>query len=196
MSELVASLKGPTGQDPWLVLHAEDAETLDHLLDEVSGDLMAKVYNVNKIFQNVQAVAPLAPSPSVPQSSSAAPQPQPATQNPPPAAWQPPEVPQYQPPAAQTSTAPPEAPSAGLPNGVKIWTGPSSKNPQYNAVYVQYPFISDAGARKALQERLKDKGWAKPFDTNAKPWIYEVPKSSFTEADARNTFIEFANAFG
>lgn len=145
--------------------------------------------------QNVQAAAPLAPSPSVQQSSSAAPQPQPAAPAQP-AAWQPPEVPQYQPPATVAPTAPTEGSGAGLPNGVSVWTAPSSKKPEYTSVYFSYPFISDAAGRKALQEDFKNQGWAKPYDTNAKPWVYEASKSSFSEADARALITKYAVLFG
>lgn len=195
-NEIVTTLKGNGPTAPWVVFHAEDAETLDHQLDSVSGDLFAKIHGLNEIFQNVQAAAPLAPSPSVQQSSSAAQQPQPATQPPATAAWQPPEVPRYQPPAASAPQAPTGASGEGLPAGVSIWSAPSSKNAQYTSVYFSYPFIGDAAARKALQEKFKDKGWAKPFNTESKPWIFEAAKSTFTEADARGIFNEFAGAFG
>lgn len=190
-NEIVVTFKaGPGYEEPWIVVHADSPANLDQMLDSLTGDQLARVHGLSEIFQNVQAAAPLAPPP-------ASVEPQPAAPSP----WTAPEVPQYQPPAqpAPTHQAPTQSQTAGtpaLPDGVSVWTAPNSKKPNYTSVYFSYPYIGDPAARTALSDKLKGEGWAKPSDTNAKPWVWEASKSSFTVDRAKAIFAEFSGAFG
>ena len=132
-TEIVATLKGRTASDPWLVIHADTVQELEDILDATGPDLTAKLHGANQLFQASDSLAQVAPGyaqgrggPSVDAVVTQA-SPQQRAQ----------EQAQVQQPA---NVAPiNSAPSQQLPEGVEIWTAPDPKKPQFQAIWSTSP---------------------------------------------------------
>lgn len=171
-NEIVVTIKGRTASDPWIVVHAEP-ELIEDALDQVTGDLIAKVHATHEIFQNGGALTQIAP---VPAAASGVSTQQPSGGG------------------AASSSPPPAtaAPSGDLPPGCRLWQAPNPdpSRSQYTELWIEFPFVQGA-AGQAFREALKAATKAR-FDKASKNWF----TNTNNEAVVRQLFAQHAAIFG
>ena len=178
-NEIVATFKAGGGYDaPWLVIHADSPQILDQAVDLIDLNLITKLHGLSDAFKVGGALVQVAP----PVVAAAPPVTSQTVNNPPP------QTPWGGSTAVSDPVQPVAQPQGGaLPNGVKFWTAPDHKKPEYNAFWFTLPFIQDKVARDSFNGGLKSKYWAKwngeTGDDSA--WYANAKHAAAIEADFR-----------
>lgn len=185
VNEYTVTLK--TRQDTWVVIHAEDAATLQVMLDTFDRDLQQKIVSVQGALQAARDALDAIPSGYVAPPGHVDPD---AAQNVVTHVFPNAQVIEQTPaPAPQPAPQAP-APAGGLPPEVQIWVAAGS-NPQYQDLWVKFPYIPDAALRNEFNQRLKATG-VRFFDNTQKAW--HGPQNARPAVE--QLFREYAHVFG
>lgn len=185
------SLKGEQQSDAWLTIeHHDTEESIRTGISEVMGEhlpddawdmaIPTLVASAQAWYRQMYALGQVGAVP-IPQSPVAAGPPSSA----PVATGFPDNVSQFPTPASP-------APGGPLPQGVNVYAGPDPKNPQYQMLYVEYPYIRDAAARAAFTAAMKaaTQNWWR-WSPDNKVWLTKTSN----EQIVRGKLAEHAHLF-
>lgn len=155
---------------PSLVVHADDADELQQMLGSITPGILADAQELTAAFLST---AHLGAAPIAPVAAGATPS-------------------SYAPAAPASNVVPLQAGGQGLPPRVNIYPGPDPKNPQYQMLYCEYPYISSQSDRERFTQEMKaaTQNWWR-WSPDHKAWLTKTINDSVVRAK----FAEHAQLF-